>query len=210
MNLNKCISLYLLSNMRILLFFVFKFAFFTHFRDKWWVASSIPTQKFKNMSEKTYISESTLGLGVFAKVPIQRGENIFYLNGRLIDFEASIREKGEYSVQVGIRSYVDPISPGRYLNHSCDPNSGFINDIALVALTDILPHDEIRFDYSTTMLERHWELDCACGAINCRRRIRDFDLIPSSLQKQYLSMGIVQGFIMQALLTTTGAEKAAA
>lgn len=161
------------------------------------------------MSEKTYISDSSLGLGVFAKVPIKRGEHIFYLNGRLIDFEASVREKGEYSVQVGLQSYVDPIPPGRYLNHSCDPNSGFVNDIALVALTDIMPHEEIRFDYSTTMLERHWELDCACGSSNCRGRIRDFDFIPASLQRHYVAIGIVQGFILQALFNTAEEQVAA-
>lgn len=151
------------------------------------------------MSDKTFISTSSLGRGVFAKAPIKQGELIFYLNGRLIDFEASTRTLGEYSVQVGLRSYVDPLSPGRYLNHSCEPNSGFVNDIALIAVAPIAAGEEIVFDYSTTMLERHWELDCACQTLKCRRRIRDFDLIPAALQRRYLDMGIVQRFIVSAL-----------
>lgn len=151
------------------------------------------------MSDKTFISKSSLGQGVFAKVPIKRGELIFYLNGRLIDFEASTRTLGEYSVQVGSRSYVDPLSPGRFLNHSCHPNSGFVNDIALIAIAPIAAGDEIVFDYSTTMLERHWELDCGCKSQQCRLRIRDFDLIPATLQRHYLSLGIVQSFIVSAL-----------
>jgi hypothetical protein len=151
------------------------------------------------MSEKTFITRSAHGKGVFAKTPIKRGELIFYLNGRLIDFEASTQRMGEYAVQIGSRSYVDPISPGRYLNHSCAPNSGFVNDIALIALSPIEAGEEIVFDYSTTMLERHWELDCSCNSLQCRRRIRDFDLIPATLQRQYLSMGIVQSFIISAL-----------
>lgn len=195
--------------MRMFYFFVFKSAICIHFGEDGRAKGLLHFQIEQGMSEKTYISESTLGMGVFAKVPIEQGEHIFYLNGRLIDFEASIEEKGEYSVQVGIRSYVDPIPPGRFLNHSCAPNSGFVNDIALVALADIRAGEEIRFDYSTTMLERHWELDCACGASNCRRRIRDFDLIPSSLQTQYLAMGIVQGFIIQALFEKDVARVAA-
>jgi hypothetical protein len=148
------------------------------------------------MSRKTYISESPLGFGVFAKEPILPGETIFYLNGRLIDFAASKLEMGEYSVQIGLDTYVDPISPGRFLNHSCNPNSGFVNDITLIAIAPIEVGDEIRFDYSTTMLERHWELQCRCEAANCRRRIRDFDLIPGDLQTRYLRMGIVQNFIV--------------
>ena len=59
--------------------------------------------------------------------------------------------------------------------------------------------NEIVFDYSTTMLERHWELDCGCKSQHCRLRIRDFDLIPATLQRHYLSLGIVQSFIVSAL-----------
>jgi len=148
------------------------------------------------MQEKIYVSDSAIGRGVFAKLPLKPREIIFYMNGKLIDFEKSIDFMGEYSVQIGARSYVDPISPARYLNHSCNPNAGFVDAISLIALRPILPGDEIRFDYSTTMLERHWELDCSCGASTCRRRIRDFDLIPHVLQDHYLELGIVQSFIL--------------
>jgi hypothetical protein len=162
------------------------------------------------MSKRVYISESAIGLGVFAKVPIKRGDLIFYLNGRLISFGASTEEMGEYSVQIGPTSYVDPISPGRFLNHSCEPNSGFVNDIALVAIKPISVGEEIRFDYSTTMLERHWELDCCCQSSQCRGRIRDFDLIPLSLQRHYLSLGVVQSFIATALEETDALKHVAA
>lgn len=148
------------------------------------------------MQEKIYVSDSAIGRGVFAKLPLKPRETIFYMNGKLIDFEKSIDHMGEYSVQIGRFSYVDPISPARYLNHSCEPNAGFVDDIALIALKPILPGDEIRFDYSTTMLERHWELDCSCGATLCRKRIRDFDLIPGDLQQACLNLGVVQSFIL--------------
>lgn len=152
------------------------------------------------MQGKVTIADSGLGLGVFAKVDLHPRELIFYLNGKLIDFGASIEDMGEYSVQVGPRDYVDPISPARFLNHSCLPNSGFIDDVALIALGPIKAGEEIRFDYSTTMLERHWELDCLCGAPNCRGVITDFDLLPLPLQKQYLGLGIVQNFILNEVV----------
>ena len=148
------------------------------------------------MSEKVFISQSNLGKGVFAKEAIAPRELIFYMNGKEINFERSTVYMGEYSVQTGVKTYVDPIAPARYLNHSCSPNAGFIDDISLIALTRIKPGEEIRFDYSTTMLERHWELDCACGSRQCRRRIRDFDFLPYSLQQHYLQLGIVQQFIL--------------
>lgn len=151
------------------------------------------------VSEKVYIGKSPFGVGVFAKVHIEPRETIIFLNGALIGFEETQRPQGEYAVQIGSNEYVDPIRPGRYLNHSCEPNAGFVEGIQLIALEAIAPGEEVVFDYSTTMLERSWELDCQCGAKQCRGRIQDFDLLPASLQRRYLQLGIVQNFILEAL-----------
>lgn len=154
------------------------------------------------MSEKIYISESTLGRGVFARVPIHPKETIFYLTGKVIDFDEAVALPHEaYVIQVGIDRYIDPYSPAKFLNHSCNPNSGFVDEIRLIATRAILPGEEIRFDYSTTMRERHWELDCHCGSPQCRQRIRDFDLLPVALQTYYLKLGIVQNFIVEEIET---------
>lgn len=149
--------------------------------------------------EKVIVNESPLGRGVFARVPIEQGETIFFVAGKLIDFEASRTPGGEYSIQIGEKIYVDPISPSRFLNHSCQPNAGLVDDIRLIALRQIVPNEEICFDYSTSMLERHWELDCLCGSENCRRVIRDFDLLPTPIQRHYISLGIVQSFILKEI-----------
>lgn len=151
------------------------------------------------MSEKVYIGKSPFGVGVFAKVLIEPRETIIFLNGALIGFEETQRPQGEYAVQIGPDEYVDPIRPGRYLNHCCEPNAGFIEGIKLIALDYIQPGEEVVFDYSTTMLERSWELDCLCGAAKCRGRIQDFDHLPASLQRRYLDLGIVQDFILEEL-----------
>ncbi len=152
------------------------------------------------MAEKVYIGESATGRGVFAKTHIQPRETLFYLTGRLISFDEAVSiPQGEYSVQIGIDRYVDPWSPARYLNHSCTPNAGFVDEIRLIALGPIEPGEEIRFDYSTTMLERCWELDCACQSPRCRGRIQDFDLLPIALQTHYLRLGIVQNFIVEEI-----------
>lgn len=161
------------------------------------------------MKDKIYVSRSSVGLGVFAKSVILPGETIFYLTGRLIDFNEAVADvHGENSIQIGLNRYVNPHShagypdsPARYLNHSCSPNAGFIDEIRLMAITSISPGDEILFDYSTTMLERYWELDCACGTPQCRKKIRDFDLIPPSRQEYYLRLGIVPDYIINYMAT---------
>ena len=135
---------------------------------------------------------------LFDKFSAQPGSDPF--SQRTVE-EAAAATFGEYTIQIGIDQYVDPYSPARYLNHSCAPNAGFVDEIRLIALRQILPGEEIRFDYSTTMLERYWELDCECGAGNCRKRIRDFDLLPLEVQTRYLRLGIVQNFIVEELDT---------
>ncbi len=40
-----------------------------------------------------------------------------------------------------------------YMNHSCDPNAGIINDRKLVASKDIHKGGEITIDYSTLDIE---------------------------------------------------------
>ena len=67
-----------------------------------------------------------------------------------------------------------------------------------------MPGEEIRFDYSTTMLERAWELNCACGSPRCRGLIQDFDLLPIALQTFYLRLGIVQNFIVNEIESVKG------
>lgn len=159
------------------------------------------------MRPKIKIANCSLGMGLFASARIAPRETIFYLTGREMDFnEAVTSEQGENSIQIGLNRYVStssraryPDSPARYLNHSCSPNAGFVDEIRLVALDTINPGDEIRFDYSTTMLERYWEMDCYCGSPICRRRVRDFDLLPIPRQEYYLKLGVVPSFIQEHL-----------
>lgn len=154
------------------------------------------------MTSRIVVSSSSTGLGVFAKTAFSADETIFFVTGPLLRFEQvmALPQTGENSIQIGSSHYVDPLFPGRYLNHSCDPNAGFVDDIRLIALRDISPGEEICFDYSTTMLERQWELECECGKPTCRKFIQDFDLIPSELQDRYLRRGVVQDFIVRSMI----------
>jgi hypothetical protein len=104
-----------------------------------------------------------------------------------------------YMIQIGPDRYVEPEPPGRYTNHSCAPNAAIKDDYRLIALTDIQPNEQICFDYSTTMSEDNWTMECRCGADNCRGTIRDFGELPVDLQRRYLEMNVVQSFIVNEL-----------
>ena len=97
---------------------------------------------------------------------------------------------------------LDP--PGVFLNHSCVPNTGVTDDRWLVALHEIAPGEELRYDYSTTMHENRWTMACRCGATDCRGLVTDFRLLSPVRQQHYLRLGVVQPFIVRALATAQG------
>lgn len=114
------------------------------------------------------------GTGVFAQAPIVTGELILTFTGPLL----ARREvnQHDYHLQIGDDLYLG--SSGReddYVNHSCDPNSGFTEGLRLVALRPIAPGEEITWDYSTAIDEADFSgFACQCGASSCRGSVRSF------------------------------------
>jgi len=87
-----------------------------------------------------------------------------------------------------------------FFNHSCDPNAGLkitVTKAVLIAIKDISPGQEITWDYSTTMDEDDWEINCNCGSNNCRGKIRDFKYLPPEIQQKYLTLDIVPEYIVR-------------
>lgn len=150
------------------------------------------------------------GRGVFASRRIRKGTRILQYLGERIDkeesnrrglalFEAS-KKTGGAAVYIfdlndewdldGNKDYND----ARLINHSCDPNSEMINDedqLWLYAIRDILPAEEITFDYGYD-LEHFLDHPCRCGKEGCvgyivsrtqwkqlRRRLRRMGKNPS-------------------------------
>ena len=142
--------------------------------------------------------EGPLGKGVHALKPFRVGETILTFEGpELSHYEVlGMGEAQAYTVQIGPDRYIDTQYPGRFTNHSCDPNSGLWQDRYLVAIRPIAAGEQIQFDYSTTMSEDHWTMQCRCGSPKCRGQIRDFHFLPVPLQAHYLRLGVVQQFIV--------------
>lgn len=154
-------------------------------------------------NKNVYVSICELGLCINAKRDIKKGEHIFRFTGPIIDFLETTRrgEKECMPVQFDNDKYIDTEAPWKFINHSCEPNAGIINDFELIALEDIPIHTEIRFDYSTTMDEDSYTMKCECGKPSCRKVIGDFKLLPPEIQKKYLDLGIVMEFIRKKYVT---------
>jgi SET domain-containing protein len=115
------------------------------------------------------------GRGVFALAPIARGQRILTLGGRLLPTAALTDDL--LALQVGPDQWL--CSDGSLLddliNHACDANTGFPEgEPVLYALRDIATGEEICWDYSTSISEPGWTLECHCGSIHCRRVVRSW------------------------------------
>jgi uncharacterized protein len=138
-----------------------------------------------------YVGRTDVGLGLFAGRPFARGEPLSRLEGPVIDFARTTRMGPDeaHPIQVARDRYIAATGFGRYLNHSCEPNAGF-RGLTLVALDEVTRHEEIRFDYSTTMAEDRWTMTCRCGAACCRGVVRDFRHLPAALRRKYIDLGV--------------------
>jgi hypothetical protein len=146
----------------------------------------------------TRIAKSPHGLGLLAAADIAAGSIILFITGELVGLEEVLASgiDESYPLQVAPEIYLDLDSRSRVINHSCIPNAGLRSDRIMVALRDIRRNEEILYDYSTTMSERRWLMQCMCGEANCRGTVGDFHDLPHDVQRRYLQLGIVQSFIV--------------
>lgn len=145
------------------------------------------------------VAKSPHGLGLYAAGDIPAGATILIFTGEMLHLDEVLSSGRDecYPLQVGPQTYLDLDARSRIVNHSCSPNAGLRADRILVALRDIRFGEEICYDYSTTMSERRWTMQCRCQAPNCRGTVGDFHQLPMSLQEHYLQLGVVQSFIVE-------------
>jgi uncharacterized protein len=147
------------------------------------------------------IQDAKFGKGLFASVNIPKNTVVARVTGKVLNFEDTLllKERESHTLQTGTDKYILCDPPFLYSNHSCDPNCGLTPFLELKTLRAIKKGEEILWDYSTSMMERHWTMLCKCGSPNCRGLITDFDLLPQATQQKYIDMGIVLPFIVEEI-----------
>lgn len=153
-----------------------------------------------------YTEETKSGKGVFTLKDIVKGENILQFKGKFMtyqDFPTHYTKFEDHCVQINDNLYLGPSGDiDDLFNHSCNPNSGLRIEqgkVTLIALKKISAGEEITWDYSTTMDEDFWEMDCECDSEKCRKKIRDFKHLPAETQNYYIDLGIVPEYIIRKL-----------
>lgn len=145
------------------------------------------------ISPKARVIENGIdGKSVFAIEPIVRNELIAIWGGTILtseeltDHDSSLQK---YTLQIGENHFIVPdeissVNDAEYFNHSCDPNCGIQGQIALVAMRDILPGEELSFDYAMSEgIDQNFL--CRCGSENCRGTIKGTDHLLPELIKKY-------------------------
>ena len=130
------------------------------------------------------------GNGIFAQELLKKGELLAVFGGVVYEWNTFInlpeREKS-LCIQVEENLFLvpRPIGDGDYVNHCCNPNAGLSGQIALVAMRDIQPGEEVCFDYAMSDTAAYDEFECQCGAPNCRRSVTGSDWQLPEIQKRY-------------------------
>jgi hypothetical protein len=154
------------------------------------------------------VASARNGLGVFATRAFKPKQTIGKIAGRVVHHRVLWKRPGSTFAancfRYGPQTYLDPgDDPGRYLNHSCEPNAAIRkinNQIFLVAAAAIDPGDEVVFDYSTTIGDDDiWTMRCNCGEPTCRGRIKRFGTLPRAVKGRYLAGGFVPKYIIATL-----------
>jgi hypothetical protein len=133
----------------------------------------------------------TGGKSVIAREHIAQGELIAVWSGRIVAGEELKHLPPEirmHTVQVEENLYLASLAdsePPDYINHSCDPNAGLDGQIAIVAMREIEPGEEVTIDYAMCDGSPYDEFDCACGSPRCRIRVTGDDWRDPSLWKRY-------------------------
>jgi SET domain-containing protein len=124
---------------------------------------------------KLAVRECAHGRGVFAAEPIHADALIARFSGPFLRYAETSAET--YALQIGPDLYIgESGGVDDLFNHSCDPNAGVrISGTAaeLRSIRDIVPGEEIAFDYSTTLGEGDFTMPCRCGSPACRGLIGD-------------------------------------
>ncbi|MFH1758970.1 MAG: SET domain-containing protein-lysine N-methyltransferase [Patescibacteria group bacterium] len=139
---------------------------------------------------KVYIAKAdNLGNGLFAKKNIKKDEVIFITKGVVEkgSYDPKLYDIGPNWLAIAKNTWLSPFNdnPWRYINHSCNPNTGLKGQVTVVAMKNIRKDQWITIDYSITEADPYWKMRCMCKQKNCRKIIRSIRFLPSRLFEKY-------------------------
>lgn len=130
-------------------------------------------------------------VGIFAISPIGIGSVIAVCGSMIYSsdvLEQMPQEHMRTALQIEDNLFVQTITDPNdtcSINHSCHPNSGFLNAVQIVAMQDIPAGQEITYDDAMTNGTSRRRFVCHCNSIDCRGEITGDDWRQKNLQERY-------------------------
>ncbi len=147
------------------------------------------------------------GHGIFTEDFIQKGSQIYTLTGDKgsLDYMNSLIDAGKITVDDGLQidsdTYISLEPFGKSFNHCCEPNAAVVSESDLIAARDILPGEEVTYDYSATVgIEKTWwKMNCNCLAASCRKIASSVGTIPKHRLMYYYENNLLLDYIVVQL-----------
>jgi SET domain-containing protein len=140
------------------------------------------------------------GKGLFAREAIKKDAVIAEFDGDIYEYDYAdwTDELADHVIQFERKKWRDSKGIARYSNHSCEPNCGIKGLFQIVAMREIMPSEELTWDYDMSEDNYHWDMECRCGAATCRKKIGAFRNLPLEHRERY------RGYISEWLVKEYG------
>jgi len=144
------------------------------------------------------------GKGLYSPVYFNANCIILQFKGKIVDKQterAMPPEQSALLLQISPEKYLDVNGDiSFFTNHNCNPNCTvkLIGNYAFImTIRPIFPNEELCFDYSITSTDSldEWQMNCQCGAWNCRKLISGFKYLSAQEKDRYIKLGIVPDFL---------------
>ncbi|MBT4722875.1 SET domain-containing protein [Candidatus Falkowbacteria bacterium] len=134
---------------------------------------------------KHYLKDTKrYGKSIFTNQSIKKDKVIFTIQG------PTVKIPSIYTVPIDHDLYIDPSSPGKFLNHSCEPTCGIKNKTQVVAMNNLQKDDEITIDYAMIVPQYDdkklkQNITCHCGSKKCRGEFGSYKTLSPNLKQKY-------------------------
>lgn len=152
----------------------------------------------RNKEEKSIYYKDTekYGKSIFAAKKFHKDDIVFTVCGPITKIPSI------YTIPIDFDLFLDPMGPGKYLNHSCEPSCGIKNRTQIVAMRDLEEDEEITIDYAMLVPAKQdyprVGIDvpvCRCGEKNCRGYFGNYEELSDELREKY--KGYISEYLIQ-------------
>jgi SET domain-containing protein len=131
--------------------------------------------------------------GIVALEDIKKGEDVLVYGGQIrhiADMQEHWDALGHVGTQIDDEFFIVPTSREELelkgtINHSCEPNTGFKDQVQLFAIRDIKSGEELTLDYAFCETSYPMNFSCNCGSKNCRKTVTNDDWKIKEIQGRY-------------------------